>query len=160
MNGKSKPYAILVFGAPCSGKTAFAEKFSSQFKAPYFNFDDLESEHNINRKTTLIIIEQVVKSGQTIVIEGGINTEDDRDEIRKLLKSAGYQSVLVWIQTDVMTLKNRLKARLKSVDKAKVEFDRRINMLEAPADSELPVVLSGKHTFATQLKMVLSHLTQ
>ena len=33
----SQPRAILVFGAPASGKTTFCEKFSQQFRAPYYD---------------------------------------------------------------------------------------------------------------------------
>ena len=45
MNGKSKPYAILVFGAPMSGKTTFAEQFSARFNAPFLNLSELYNEH-------------------------------------------------------------------------------------------------------------------
>ena len=46
-NKKTKPRAILVFGAPCSGKTTFCEKFSRRFKAPYYNLQQLCAKNSI-----------------------------------------------------------------------------------------------------------------
>ncbi|MDO4611830.1 MAG: hypothetical protein Q4B34_03150, partial [Candidatus Saccharibacteria bacterium] len=65
---------------------------------------------------------------------------------------------LIWIQTDINTIKTRLKTRLKSVEKARSVYDSRIHALEAPSEAEAPIVLSGKHTYHTQLKQVLTQL--
>ena len=50
MEGKKlqKPRAILVFGAPASGKTTFCEKFSSQFRAPYYNLNELAEKYGFD----------------------------------------------------------------------------------------------------------------
>ncbi|MBR2864558.1 AAA family ATPase [Candidatus Saccharibacteria bacterium] len=154
----SQPRAILVFGAPASGKTTFCEKFSQQFRAPYYNLNEIADEQNFPRDKVLYILDLIARSGQNLIIEGMLNTEADREEIRKLLSEQGYNPSLIWIQTDVNTIKSRLKTRLKSVAKAKEEYDRKIAELEAPAEFEKPIVLSGKHTFNTQLSHVLSQL--
>lgn len=156
MNGKSKPYAIMVFGVPMSGKSQFASKFSQQFKAPHLNYEELP---DIDRKTFLAILDQIAGSGQNIIIEGSIDTQDQRDEISQLLEKSRYKPVLVWVQTDVGTVKKRLKTKLKSVEKAKTTFDDRVKELEAPSDAENPIVISGKHTYDTQLKTILSRLS-
>jgi predicted kinase len=160
MNKKSRPYAILIFGVPGSGKTTFAEKFSTQFKAPYINIDALKTDHKIDRTASLIIIDQVAKCGQPLVIEGGLDTEKDREEIRQTLKQRRYKPVLIWIQTDIPTIKKRLSKKLASAEKAKTYFSKAIKKLEAPADLEWPIVISGKHTFAGQLKIVLAALSK
>lgn len=156
MNGKTKPYAIMIFGVPMSGKTQFASKFSQQFKAPLLNLEELVG---INRKSFLKLIDRVSISGQTILIEGGIDTQKQRNEINRLLTASGYTPVLIWVQTDVAAVKQRLKVKLKSVEKAKKHFEERIEHLEAPADPERPIVISGKHTFSTQLKTTLAQLS-
>jgi hypothetical protein len=51
-----------------------------------------------------------------------------------------------------------MKARYQSVTKAKEEYETAISKLEAPAQTELPIILSGKHTFDTQAKLVLAGL--
>lgn len=157
-NKKTKPRAILVFGAPCSGKTTFCEKFSHRFTAPYYNLEILRDEADFTEKQLHVILEVIAKAGQNIIIEGGLDTEEERDSVRKLLKGCGYNPALVWIQTDINTIKARLRAKHKSAAKAKKEYDERISALEAPSELEKPIILSGKHTFETQLRHVLSQL--
>ena len=155
----SQPRAILVFGAPASGKTTFCEKFSQQFRAPYYNLTEVCEENGFSRDTMLTVLQLIARTGQNIILEGGLDTQADREEIKKLLIDEGYNPSLIWIQTDVNTIKSRLKARLKSVARAKEEYDRKISELEAPDEvSEKPIVLSGKHTFETQLSHTLSQL--
>lgn len=157
-NKKTRPRAILVFGAPCSGKTTFCEKFSRRFKAPYYNLHQLREEADFTEKQIHVVLEAISKTGQNIVIEGGLDTESERDGVRKLLKLCGYNPTLVWIQTDINTIKARLKMKTKSAAKAKEEYDSKIRMMEAPSEAEKPIILSGKHTFETQLSHVLSQL--
>ena len=85
-NKKTKPRAILVFGAPCSGKTTFCEKFSRRFKAPYYNLQQLREEADFTEKQIHVVLEAISKTGQNIVIEGGLDTEAERDGVKKLLK--------------------------------------------------------------------------
>lgn len=152
--------AILVFGVPCSGKTTFGKQFAAQFNATFYDLDALKQEHNLSRQFILLLVEQIARTGATLVFEGGNDTEKDRRELVEILRSAGYSPTLIWIQTDVNTVRARLKTRLKSVEKAKSVYESRINALEAPADSEAPIVLSGKHTYHTQLKQVLTQLQE
>ena len=154
----SQPRAILVFGAPASGKTTFCEKFSQQFRAPYYDLTKIRAEKGFSRDDILYILDLIAETGQNVIIEGELNTGADRDQIKKLLHDKGYNPSLIWIQTDVNTIKSRLKSRLKSVAKAKEEYDTKIAELEAPAETEDTIVLSGKHTFETQLSNTLSQL--
>lgn len=154
----SQPRAILVFGAPASGKTTFCEKFSQQFRAPYYNLNEIAEDQGFDKEKMLYILDLIARSGQNLIIEGMLNTEEERDEIRKVLIEQNYNPSLIWVQTGVNTIKARLKNRYKSVAKAKEEFDRRMAELEAPADSEKPIVLSGKQTFNQQLSCVLRDL--
>ncbi|MBR5389272.1 AAA family ATPase [Candidatus Saccharibacteria bacterium] len=155
---KTQPRAILVFGAPGSGKTTFAEKFSKKFHAAFFDLGELEKENKLDRKTSLFLLEQLAKTNVTLVIEGILDTERERTEVRNILRRAGYNPSLVWIQTDVNTIRQRLKLKNRSATKAKQEYETRISRMEAPSEVEAPIVLSGKHTFETQLRHVLTQL--
>lgn len=157
---KTQPRALLVFGAPCSGKTTFAEQFSTQFKAPFFNLAELQKESGLTRDHILLIVRQIAKTGQTLIIEGGLDTEAERSEIRNILREAGYNPALVWVQADATTIRNRLRAKLRSTAKAKAEYDAKLEVMEAPSETESPIVLSGKHTYTTQLKHVLKQLAE
>ena len=106
-----------------------------------------------------MLVEQIAKTGQNIVIEGCIGTEREREEMRRILRPAGYQITTTWIQTDIATIRSRLKAKYRSVAKAKEVYDSVVPRLEAPSEIEAPVILSGKHTFETQLKHILAALS-
>ena len=155
---KSKPRAILVFGAPCSGRSTFAEKFSKKFKLATYDFDEISEKYDFSREDLLVILELILRTRQSIVIEGCLETERDRMEIRNVLRRFGYDPALVWIQTDISTIRSRLKSKFKSVSKAKNYYDNIVAEIEAPAESEKAIVLSGKHTFETQSKHVIAGL--
>ena len=159
MNGKLKPYAILVFGAPMSGKTTFAEQFSARFNAPFLNLTELQNEHKLTRKLALVLIQQLSKCKQTLVIEGGLDTEKQRNEIKDLLTKNGYRPVLVWIQTDLNAIKHRMRHKYKKLEEAKSALAEQYKKIEAPSELEQPLVISGKHTFQTQCKNVLTGLS-
>ena len=126
--------------------------------APFFNLSELQKESGLTREHILLIVRQIAKTGQTLIIEGGLDTEAERTEIRNILREAGYNPALIWVQADATTIRNRLRAKLRSTAKAKAEYDAKIDVMEAPGEAESPIVLSGKHTYATQLKHVLTQL--
>lgn len=155
---KMKPRAILVFGAPCSGKTTFASNFAKRYSLAFFDLATIKEDNDLTRKQITLIVELLAHTKQNLVLEGCLDTESDRSEIRSILYNAGYDPSLIWIQTDVSTIRNRMKFKFKSVAKAKEEYSRAIKSLESPSDNEHPIILSGKHTFETQNKHVLSGL--
>ena len=155
-----KPRALLVFGAPCSGKTTFTEKFSEKFDLVRFDFDEIKVQYRLTRKTILLIVKLLAQTGKTMMIEGGLATEKEREEMRNVLRAGGYDPSLIWIQTDVTTIRARMKTKYKTVAKAKEMYDEQVSGLEAPAEYEHPIILSGKHTFETQTKHVLAGLAE
>lgn len=157
--GKSKPYAILVFGAPKSGKTSFAEHFSQAINAPFLNLTHLINEYHVTKKLAAELIVQIAKSRSTIIIEGLIDTEAQRKEMRQLLIRCGYQPILVWIQTDLNTIKQRMRSCYRTLPEAKAALEKAISRIEAPADGEKNIVISGKHTYQTQCRNVVNRLT-
>ncbi len=157
-NNTNKPRALLLFGAPCSGKTTFGEKFADKYKLAYIDLDELVEKHDFSRENIMVVVEQLLKTRQTLVLEGGVRTEKERIELRNLIRNAGYEPALIWIQTDVATIRSRLKNKLRSVKKAKEYYDAEIEKIEAPSDTEHAIILSGKHTFDTQTKHVITGL--
>lgn len=156
-NKNNKSRALLIFGAPCSGKTTFAEKFAQKFGLAYYHLDEI-MEEGFTREQVLRIIELILRTKQTILIEGGLDTENDRSEIRNLLRKHNYEPSLIWVQTDIATIRMRLKSKFRSVAKAKEFFDTNTAEMEAPTDFERPIILSGKHTFETQTKHAITGL--
>ena len=159
-NKKNKLRAILVFGAPGSGKTTFAEKFAEKFGLVYIDLDEIMEKYDFSHQAVLNVLEILTKTKQSLVIEGAMKTEKDRTEVRNVLRGANYTPTLVWLQTDFATIKMRLRNRHRSVKKAKEIYDAAVAEMEAPADFEKPIILSGKHTFETQTKHTLAGLAK
>ena len=157
-NRKSQPRALLVFGAPCSGKTTFAENFAAKFGLAYYDLTRIREDNGFSHENILSILELITRTGQTILLEGELDTEKDRIEIINAVREHGYEPSLIWVQTDVATIRNRLKLRFHSVSKAKTAYDDAVASIEAPTESERPIILSGKHTFDTQSRHVLAGL--
>lgn len=157
---KNNPRAVLVFGAPGSGKTTFAEKFAKKFGLAYYNLEKIREDYGFSHEAILVILEIITKSKQSIVVEGELDTEKDRTEMRNILRTHSYRPALIWVQTDFMTIRMRLKKRYRSVKKAKEVYDEAVSQMETPADFENPIILSGKHTFETQTKHVLAGLAK
>ena len=157
---KSKLRAVLVFGAPGSGKTTFAEKFAKKFNLAYYNLEEIREEYGFSHEAVLSILEIITKAKQSIVVEGELKTEKERTEVRNILRNHGYRPALVWVQTDFTTIRMRLKSKYRTVKKAREIYDAAVAELETPADFERPIILSGKHTFETQTKHVVAGLAK
>lgn len=162
----TKPHLILVVGVPGSGKTFFAEKFAETFNAPYVSTEKIDTLLGDAAAATKDImnyqLDELLKTKQSILVEGAAETRTDRAEIARKAKTAGYELLTTWVQTDPATAKGR--ATRKSSGKtnriySSDEYDRLVKRFTAPNASEKPLVISGKHTYATQAKVVLKRLS-
>ncbi len=152
------PHAIVVIGIQGSGKTFFAEKFAETFKAPYIEealynamARDSEAAKLLFDKT----LSETVKTTSTIVIESALSSKSDRSELTAKLKKAGYVPFLVWVQVDAETAMQRSR---RSLGVSENEYKQTIQRFSAPEPHEQALVISGKHTFATQVKAALRKL--
>ncbi|OYX43483.1 hypothetical protein B7Y94_01440 [Candidatus Saccharibacteria bacterium 32-49-12] len=155
----STPHLIVMVGIPGAGKTHFAEHFSKMFAAPYVNQTAIQTMAGIDesRATELstLILDEMLKTGRTIVFEGPTHRRTFRMDLAKKARAAGYSPMLVWVQTDPVQAKQRTIKKWK-VDP--VEYDNFLKQFSRPHQTERPVVISGKHTYASQVKIVLKRL--
>ncbi len=168
----SKPHLIIMVGIPGSGKSFFAEHFAETFNAPLISFHRIRSElfsaptfskdeNAIIGQVANYMINEVLKTGRTIVYEGQTDTHVERNLIAKKSRDAGYQPLFIWVQTEPDTARKR--ATKKSADRPALSIDQYNEVLKrftVPTPAEKPVVISGKHTYASQLKIVLKHLIE
>lgn len=156
----SRPHALFMIGLPGSGKTYFAKKFSDTFNAPYVNGRELAhftADIKKAEQVAELFIDELAKTNQTFIFEGAMDTPTRRAEFARWARKHGYQPLLVWVQTDTPTA---MKRSLKMYDMQKSEYEALAAHFQAPGKEENPLVLSGKHTYATQARVVLSRLTQ
>ena len=161
----ASPHAIIMMGIPGAGKSAFAEKFADTFQAPILNRIKLQQELGLDtaqiNKLSDLILEEYLKTHRTILIEGDADQKSKRDELTKKLQKAGYRALFVWVQTDTNESHRRAtKPYPKGSGLSSEDFDELVAQFEPPHPKENAIVISGKHTYATQLIIVLKQLAQ
>ena len=166
----STPHVIVMVGIPGSGKSFFAEQFARTFGAPYLSFNRLRSElfneptygvreQEIIQRIGSYQFDELIKTKHTIVLETATDARTERFEIAKKARKAGYELLFVWVQTDPSTAKSRATKPIK--DKKTMtadQYEATLKRFTPPNASEKALVISGKHTYASQLKNVLTRL--
>jgi predicted kinase len=173
----SKPLIIVMVGLPGAGKSFFAQQFSETFGAPVISYDrirfELFNEPTFNRDEQDIIeriamyqLREALKSKHTCIVDGSGDTRTERMALRKQAREADYETLLVWVQTDAATSKQRATHRSSrrkgdqyNPNLSAEQYDAHAKRLTIPSVEEQSIVISGKHTYATQLKVVLTKLT-
>lgn len=154
----TQPHAIVMVGVPGSGKSYFAEKFSDTFNAPrvdYAAFTNRGLDATAAHELALQQVKELAKTKSSIVIDGGASSRIDRTTLTRTLKDLGYQTLFVWVQTDQDTAFNRF-IKNGGTEEYFLTLAKRFS---PPHSTEKPIVISGKHTYASQAKTVLKRLS-
>ncbi len=157
------PHAIIMAGLPGSGKSTFAEHFADTFQAPIINVHALKHLYALDddqaEKVALHFLAEIIKTHRTVLIEGLGHSRNKRSEASRLISKAGYKPLVVWVQTDPMEAKRRAtKPYPRGSHLTPEAFDTAAKAFQAPTVTERALVISGKHTYATQLKVVLKQI--
>ena len=170
----NQPYLILLVGLPGSGKTFFAEKFAQAFNTTFLNLNDLRfelfAEPNFSKdeeshleKIGRAFLPELMRSKRAIMIEGSLEARSDRQVYRQIARKNGYEVLTVWVQNTEPTARLRSTKNIKLAPRKYLltneQFDIMTKRFTTPNSLENPVVISGNHTFSTQARSVLRHLT-
>lgn len=161
----NQPHVIVMVGVPGSGKSFFADKFAETFRAPYVSRNRIEtliSDASLADALAMQQFAELLKTHHTVIVEGPATTRTERSELARQAKSAGYETLFVWVQTDPATAKVRsIRPQKDSQYRAlsPEEYDARLQHFSPPHPTEKAVVISGKHTYATQARVVLKKLS-
>lgn len=172
----AQPQMLMIAGNPGAGKSFFARQFSETFDAPVVSVDRIRFELFANPtfssdEADLVwriagyIIEELLKTNRSFVVDGGCNSRAERLRLSQSARRAGYAAPIIWVQTDVATCRVRALKRnpeKRSDDKYNASlteeiFDNLVRRFTEPTH-EKHVVISGKHTYGTQARMVLRKL--
>lgn len=175
------PIVVMVVGIPGSGKSFFARRFAETFGAPLISEDKIRytlfsnhtyesNEQAMVDQVAELLLDELLVTGKTFVIDGGYATKISRVEFEKIASQNGYKTLVVWVQTDDPTARRRATHRSDDNpgDQFKSsmtdnQFDTVSKTFTPPANTDKVknvVVISGKHTYASQAKMVLKKIVE
>ena len=167
-------HLVIMLGIPGAGKSFFAEHFADTFQAPIISYDKLHKnlgDCDLDQKTKNIIIsrtlkcmlEEFSKTKRTIIFDGRIYSRASCEELVKIARKFKYEPLFVQVQTDELTAKKRIAkaAHENKLVISKERFDKIVNQFNLMSKNmHNVVVISGRHTYSTQLKIVLKYLSE
>ena len=172
----SKPLVLLMVGIPGAGKSHFARQFADVFHTPLVSYDKIHymlfSEPQFSKEEELLVasimnsqIRELLKTQKTFIIDGAVNSRAARMEVERIARKHDYGTLTIWVQLDDDSAHYRATTRNKKRPGDKYnskmsdeQFRGQSKRINPPAGKEENVVVSGKHTFASQAKAVLKKI--
>ena len=153
----------MMVGIPGSGKSTFAESFADTFQAPIVSQTTLQRTYGLSLDAAKLLrdslLVEFIKTKHTLIIDGGLDTKEEREILAKQLTKKGYRPMLIWVQTDTNEAFRRASKEYPRGSGLSGEaFDSILDTFEPPHEREKATVISGKHTYDSQLKIVLKQL--
>ncbi|HEU5187370.1 MAG TPA: ATP-binding protein [Candidatus Saccharimonadales bacterium] len=169
----ARPRILMLAGIPGAGKSTFASAFADMFGVSYISSDLLRAElfadpqfskdeEAIIGRLQTYMVQEVIKNKRSFLLDGGCNTKTDRLKVEQCAKKNGYDTLVIWVQTNPDTAKSRATGRARTSDSHKplpeAVFTRLAKQFSPPTTEDY-IVISGMHTFTTQVRTVLRKLT-
>lgn len=173
----SKPVLICLYGFPGAGKSYVARNLSEDIQMAHVSADRIRNElfesPRFDKQENAIVshlmnymTEEFVSAGVSVVYDINALRSAQRRALRELARQHRAAYLLVWIQVDQETAYNRTQNRDRRTSDDKFAepqsastFERQMAGMQNP-DGEDYVVISGKHTYATQKTAIINRLYQ
>ena len=172
-----KPLLILLYGFPGSGKTYLSRQLCEHLQAAHVQGDrirgELFADPQYDKEENQVVAQlmdymtgEFLSTGLSVVYDANAMRLGQRRALRELARKHNAQPLLIWLQIDHESALGRSTKRDRrrsddkfamSIDKA--TFDRIAGGMQNPQNEDY-VVISGKHTFNTQLSAFMNRLRE
>lgn len=172
----TKPFLLLLYGYPGSGKTYFARQFSENIQSAHIQADrirgELFSEPRYDKQENDAVSQlmdymtgEFLSAGVSVIYDTNALRAAQRMALRELARRYHAQPLLIWLQIDSESAFNRSikRDRRRTDDKYAAQWDRKtfddiVSHMQNPTMAEDYVVISGKHLHTTQQSAVVAKL--
>jgi predicted kinase len=173
-----KPFLLMLYGYPGSGKTYFARQFCEIMQAAHLQSDRIrgelfetpqydKQENDITDQLINYMSVEFLGAGLSVVYDTNVMRYKQRKALVDLAHKHNATPVVVWIQVDQETCfsRNVSRDRRRVDDKYahqtdRTGFDDIVAQMQNPTLAENFIVISGKHLFPTQKNAVIASLRQ
>ena len=168
----------MLYGFPGAGKTYFARQLCDHLQAAHIQGDRIRGElfenPQYDKDENQVIAQlmdymtgEFLSAGISVVYDTNAMRQKQRRELREMARKAHAQSLLIWLQIDHESAIVRVskRDRRRSDDKFampldRATFDRIAAGMQNPSTTEEYIVISGKHTFNTQLSAFMKRIRE
>ena len=172
----TKPFLLMFYGYPGSGKTYFARQFAENVQMAHLQADRIrgelfekprydKQENSIVAHLMDYMAEEFLSAGLSVAYDLNASRSAQRRMLVDLALKNHAQPILIWFQMDQDTAftRNIKRDRRRADDKYTASWDRTsfeglVAHMQNPTLAEDYSVISGKHLFNMQQSAVISKL--
>lgn len=173
----NKPVLICLYGYPGSGKSYVARNLAEVIHSVHVSADRIRSELFENprydaQENAIVshlmnyMCEEFLNAQVSVVYDTNALRSTQRRKLRELARRHKAQYLLIWLQIDIDSAfaRTQNRDRRTSDDKyaepqTRATFDKQVSGMQNPQGEDY-LVISGKHTFATQKSAIVNRLYQ
>ena len=171
-----RPFLLILYGYPGSGKTYFSRQFCESIQAAHLQSDRIrvelfekprydKQENAITNQLQNYMAEEFLSAGLSVVYDTNAMRSGQRKALSEMARKYHAQPILVWMQIDIESCfsRNVKRDRRRADDKYSTQWDRTtfeniIGHMQNPNPSENFIVISGKHQYPTQRNAVITSM--
>lgn len=168
----AKPFILMLYGFPGSGKTYFARQLGEKMQLAHIQADRIRAElfetprydkqeNDVVMQLMNYMASEFLAAGLSVVYDVNVMRASQRRALRDLARKSHAQPLLVWLQidTDTAFTRGQKRDRRRVDDRYAAQLDRQMfdniaSHMQNPSSTEDYAVISGKHVFNTQYAAV------